>query len=79
MSAHDRTEVGAARRRLAACDAAQETMPREELAALQLARLRDTVKNAYENVALHRARLDAAGARPGDIARSTTCSSCRSR
>ena len=47
--------------------AAQETMPREQLAALQLARLRDTVKNAYDNVPLHRARLDAAGARPADI------------
>jgi phenylacetate-CoA ligase len=46
---------------------ALETMPREPLAALQLARLRDTVRNAYDHVPLHRARLDAAGLRPDDI------------
>ncbi len=46
---------------------AQETMPREQLAALQLERLRATVKNAYDNVPLHRSRLDAAGVRPEDI------------
>ena len=46
---------------------AQETMPREQLAALQLARLRDTVRNAYDNVPTHRARLDAAGMAPDDI------------
>ena len=45
-----------------------ETMPRERLAALQLARLRATVANAYEHVPLHRERLDAAGAVPDDIA-----------
>ena len=42
-------------------------MPREQLAALQLARLRETVKNAWENVPLHRSRLDAAGVAPDDL------------
>ena len=45
----------------------QETMPREQLAALQLERLRATVKNAYDNVPLHRSRLDAAGVKPADV------------
>ncbi len=44
-----------------------ETMPREQLAALQLARLRETVKSAWENVPLHRSRLEAAGFAAGDI------------
>jgi len=45
-----------------------ETLPRERLAALQLERLRGTVRNCHEHVPLHRARLDAAGCGPGDIA-----------
>jgi len=45
-----------------------ETMPREELAALQLERLRATVTNAYDNVPMHRLRLDAGGISPDDIA-----------
>ncbi|HET9730914.1 MAG TPA: phenylacetate--CoA ligase [Acidimicrobiia bacterium] len=45
-----------------------ETLPRERLTTLQLERLRATVKNAYEHVPLHRARLDAAGISPDDIA-----------
>ncbi len=44
-----------------------ETMPRERLAKLQLERLRATVANAYENVPLHRQRLEAAGMRPADL------------
>ena len=44
-----------------------ETLPRERLAALQLERLQDTVANAWAHVPLHRRRLDAAGARPGEI------------
>ncbi|MCC7326506.1 MAG: phenylacetate--CoA ligase [Burkholderiales bacterium] len=44
-----------------------ETMPREQLAALQAQRLRRTVGAAHECVALHRERLDAAGVRPDDI------------
>jgi phenylacetate-CoA ligase len=46
---------------------AQETMPREQLAALQLERLRGTVRNAYDNVPMHRARMDAVGIAPDDI------------
>ncbi len=44
-----------------------ETMPRERLAKLQLERLRASVANAYENVPLHRQRLEAAGMRPADL------------
>jgi phenylacetate-CoA ligase len=44
-----------------------ETLPREQLAALQLARLRETLENAYANVPLHRARMDAAGVKPADV------------
>ncbi|MDH4190426.1 MAG: phenylacetate--CoA ligase [Betaproteobacteria bacterium] len=46
-----------------------ETLPREQLARLQLQRLRATLKNAYEHVPLHRARLDALGIGPRDIRR----------
>jgi phenylacetate-CoA ligase len=46
---------------------AHETMPRDELAALQLKRLRATVRNAYENVPFHRARLDADFIEPNDL------------
>ncbi|HEX5612319.1 MAG TPA: phenylacetate--CoA ligase [Burkholderiales bacterium] len=44
-----------------------ETMPRGKLAALQLKRLRQTLKNAYENVPLHRKRMRSLGIEPGDI------------
>jgi phenylacetate-CoA ligase len=44
-----------------------ETMPRGKLAALQLKRLRQTIKNAYENVPLHRKRMRSLGIEPGDI------------
>jgi len=44
-----------------------ECMPREQLAELQLSRLQATLKNAYEHVPLHRARLAAAGMRPDDL------------
>ena len=46
---------------------AHETMPREQLAALQLKRLRATVRNAYDNVPFHRARLDADFIEPNDV------------
>ena len=46
---------------------AQETMPRERIAELQLKRLRATVRNAYDNVPLHRKRLDEAGVAPDAI------------
>jgi len=45
----------------------QETMPREQLAELQLARLRESVRNAHDNVPMQRARLRAAGVSPDDI------------
>lgn len=48
-------------------DAATETLTREELAELQLQRLRATLQNAYDHVALHRQRLDQAGFKPGDL------------
>ena len=41
-------------------DASAETMPREALAALQFERLRTTLRNAHDNVALHRKRMDEA-------------------
>ena len=44
-----------------------ETMPREQLARLQLDRLQATLRNAYDNVPLHRARFDALGLKPHDI------------
>jgi phenylacetate-CoA ligase len=44
-----------------------ETLPRERLERLQLKRLRATLKNAYENVATHRARLQACGVEPRDV------------
>ncbi|HEX7272524.1 MAG TPA: phenylacetate--CoA ligase [Casimicrobiaceae bacterium] len=47
----------------------RETMPRERLAALQVKRLRATVRNAYANVAFHRTRLDAAFVEPEEIRR----------
>src|SRR5262245_44369375 len=48
-------------------DPGAETMPREELAALQLARLRQTVQRAYENVPQFRRSFDAAGVKPSDV------------
>jgi phenylacetate-CoA ligase len=48
-------------------ESAHETMPREQLAALQLKRLRATVKNAYDNVSFHRGRLDADFIEPDDL------------
>jgi phenylacetate-CoA ligase len=47
--------------------AAMETLPREQLAALQVVRLRDSVRNAYEHVPMQRARLKALGIGPQDI------------
>ena len=44
-----------------------ETMPREELRKLQLERMRESLRNAYENVPLYRERFDAAGVTPDDL------------
>ena len=48
-------------------DTKAETMPREQMHALQSERLVDCVKRVYENVAPYRAKMDAAGVKPGDI------------
>jgi phenylacetate-CoA ligase len=48
-------------------DHAAETMPREALAALQLKRLRATLRNARDNVPLHRERLRSRGIEPRDV------------
>ncbi len=45
-------------------DRAAETMPRADLAALQLKRLRATIERAYAKVPHVRAKLDAAGVAP---------------
>ena len=49
-----------------ALDAA-ERMGRDELAALQLQRLRWTLERAYERVPLYRERFDGAGVHPSDL------------
>ncbi len=48
-------------------DAAAENMPREKLRALQLGRLKQTVKNAYDNVPLHRRRMKSKRITPADV------------
>ena len=50
-------------------DPAAETMPRRDLAALQLARLKAIVARAYERVAPLRRKLDAAGVSPAHLSR----------
>ena len=45
-----------------------ETASRDEIAALQLARLRRTLQHAYDNVAHYRARFDEKGVHPADLA-----------
>jgi phenylacetate-CoA ligase len=48
-------------------DRTAETLPRERLAALQLKRLRATLKNAWDNVTVHRRRMEAAHVEPKDV------------
>jgi phenylacetate-CoA ligase len=48
-------------------DRAHETLPREDLEALQLERLRTTVTRAYSRVPLYRRRFDSAGVEPERI------------
>jgi phenylacetate-CoA ligase len=43
-----------------------EIASRDEIAALQLARLKETLRHAYENAPPYRAKLDAAGVTPDD-------------
>ena len=44
-----------------------EIASRDEIAALQLQRLKRTLANAYENVTYYRAKFDAAGIHPDDL------------
>ena len=44
-----------------------ETASRDEIAALQLAHLKNTLSKAYEGVAHYRAKFDAAGVHPSDL------------
>ena len=44
-----------------------ENASRDEIAALQLERLRWSLKHAYDNVAHYRAKFDAAGVHPDDV------------
>ena len=44
-----------------------ETAPREEIAALQLERMRWSLRHAYEGVPHHRQAFDAAGVHPDDL------------
>jgi phenylacetate-CoA ligase len=69
MGAVTMAEVGFGRRGAAASffDAAAETMPREQLAALQFERLQSTLRNACEHVPLHRRRFAQAGMTPQDV------------
>lgn len=65
---HHRTAAPRAQRRSKYYfERAIETAPREELQKLQLRRLRATLKNAAENVPLHRERMKAARIKPQDI------------
>ncbi len=45
----------------------QETMPRERIQALQLERLKRTLRHAYDNVPHHRRRFDEQGVHPDDL------------
>ncbi|MFA6804156.1 MAG: phenylacetate--CoA ligase, partial [Candidatus Methanomethylophilaceae archaeon] len=44
-----------------------ETMPREELEAMQLDLLKKLIRNTYERSSFYRAKMDAAKVRPEDI------------
>ena len=48
-------------------DVVAETMARDQIRALQLRRLRATLKNAYENVPFHHRRMSSMGFEPGDL------------
>ena len=48
-------------------DIENETMPREDLRALQLQRLQAIVERVYHLVPFYRRRLDEAGVKPEDI------------
>ena len=48
-------------------DVDRETLPREDLEALQLTRLRNLCERVYANVPHYRRRFDEAGISPADI------------
>src|SRR5512137_277220 len=48
-------------------DAAIETMPRAQLAALQFERLRKIIERAYRDVPHYRRSFDEAGVKPADL------------
>ncbi len=45
----------------------EETLPRAEIEAIQLARLQETVTRVYAKVPAYRAKMDAAGIKPEDV------------
>lgn len=45
----------------------QETLPRQEIEAIQLERLKETVHRVWDKVPAYRAKMEAAGVRPEDI------------
>ena len=45
----------------------EETLPREEIEALQLARLQETVQRVWDNVPYYRKKMEDAGVKPSDI------------
>ncbi|MCP1102309.1 phenylacetate-CoA ligase [Aequitasia blattaphilus] len=45
----------------------EETLPRHEMEALQLKKLKETVNYIYSNVGLYQSKMDAAGVNPKDI------------
>ena len=47
--------------------AKEETLPRSEIEALQLAKLKDSVRYIYDRVKPYRDKMDAAGVKPEDI------------
>ncbi len=47
--------------------AKEETLPRSEIEAIQLARLKETVARVYERVPAYREKMEAAGIRPEDV------------
>ena len=47
--------------------AKEETLPRSEIEAIQLSKLKDTVRYIYDRVKPYRDRMDAAGVKPEDI------------
>jgi phenylacetate-CoA ligase len=61
------TQAGKSRGTRYRFDRAAETMPRAKLRALQLRRLKQTLKNAWDNVPLYRKRMSENGVRPADI------------